>query len=778
MPWLAEDLERFAEKYKLAREIAIAEFGERGTSGLELEWNVVDSDLRPLGVVRRGAGERSFADAFRSEFVPEWLVDRTQLEVFHWMVEWTTRPHYSPILTIYEGRLLEALFLNALAKAGRALGIRLYALPGNLLRAVTVGHDSIPSGWNSAKRRYLESCVDLFGRNLATAGIHTNLSLPEPLLAWDFMQVPPHERGEEHLDDYRNRVYVESARLLRAFASLFIATSASTPLEPRLGERGPQVILTSCDSVRTLTFPCPEAIDPADLYRSHPDYLRISRDLVRRGIRFGNNNWTPLRARSSTEPVERLIAISSKQLDDLWRLGKAGNGQTASREEMAQAIVLQNLLARIDLPMARVEIRTDEGSHPLSLDIANLTLRELLLIRTYGDRSFARAFRYDAEDVARARQNEHLSATRGMLAEIEDPFSGKLLGMRDFLRRTLQEVAPLAEGLGYLPLLTPLQDMAEGAPNTAERLRGELEDVLGETDAVPVSVLRKLAERREQEVALDIELIGKQLPLLGVEAQKLRDLLDRAREEDQREPGTPIRFGLSAGSLIEVSYPDKVTEILDLAQQLIRIESVSCAAPGGVRLDEICRVATWVFDYLQGAGLQVRTFEKGDYPAILAGFPGQELAPIMLSGHFDVVEADRASSQFQPRIEGDYLWGRGACDMKTVLATFLVWMKDMKRDGAPYPAINLLLVGNEEIGETEPEGTPHVLAELWRGGHYAPELVVAGERTGEHGDERVGEVCIQGRGLVRLTLTAHGIRGHTGIRGSSIDLSERLLRAQ
>jgi succinyl-diaminopimelate desuccinylase len=150
----------------------------------------------------------------------------------------------------------------------------------------------------------------------------------------------------------------------------------------------------------------------------------------------------------------------------------------------------------------------------------------------------------------------------------------------------------------------------------------------------------------------------------------------------------------------------------------------------------------------------------------------------MLSGHFDVVEAEHASSQFRPRIEGDYLWGRGACDMKTVLATFLIWMKDMRKDGAPYPAINLLLVGNEETGETEPHGTPHVLAELWSTGPYAPELLIAGERTGERGDEPVGEVCTEGRGLVRLTLTARGTRGHTGVRGSSTDLSERLLRTQ
>ena len=65
-----------------------------------------------------------------------------------------------------------------------------------------------------------------------------------------------------------------------------------------------------------------------------------------------------------------------------------------------------------------------------------------------------------------------------------------------------------------------------------------------------------------------------------------------------------------------------------------------------------------------------------------------------------------------PRIEGDYLWGRGAADMKTVVATYMVWMKDMMKVGTPFPNISLLLVGNEENGEAEAWGTPFVLKEL------------------------------------------------------------------
>ena len=115
---------------------------------------------------------------------------------------------------------------------------------------------------------------------------------------------------------------------------------------------------------------------------------------------------------------------------------------------------------------------------------------------------------------------------------------------------------------------------------------------------------------------------------------------------------------------------------------------------------------------LNDHGLMVKLFNQGKYPAVLATFPGISSAPVMLSGHFDVVAPEPDDTQFEPRIEGDYLWGRGAADMKTVVATYMVWMKDALRKGPPYPPISLLLVGNEENGEGEPMGTPHVLSWL------------------------------------------------------------------
>jgi succinyl-diaminopimelate desuccinylase len=136
-------------------------------------------------------------------------------------------------------------------------------------------------------------------------------------------------------------------------------------------------------------------------------------------------------------------------------------------------------------------------------------------------------------------------------------------------------------------------------------------------------------------------------------------------------------------------------------------------------------------------------------------------------------------SQFEPRVEGDYLWGRGAADMKTVVATYMAWMKDALKAGPSYPNVNLLLIGNEENGESEPTGTPHVLAQLAEAHDgYAPQLFIAGERTGERGNELMGEVCIENRGVMRFEVIARGAKAHTALTGASADLGERLFVAR
>jgi succinyl-diaminopimelate desuccinylase len=766
--------QKFADKYLLALEQAIKEKPQSGLNGFEQEWNLLDEDLRPLLTVGAGPSQQSFVDYLRAECLPAWQRQFSQLEVFHWMIEWATRPYYSPRGAIYEARLMEASLINALHCAGVNFGERIHYWHGNLLFLTAIGHDSIPGNWAIAKRRYLEKCVDLYGDTLATTGIHTNMSLPDPLFAWDFMHLSQTERGDQHLDEYKSEFYITASRLLRAFASLFIATTASTPMQAEVRGGRAVVALTEFDSVRNLTFPNPPSIDLPDLYRSYNDYLQISYDLVRRGVRFGNNNWTPIRARSFAEPVERIISTTSDQLASLYARGLFAVGEATPPEEMALQIEKQNLMARINLPMGRVEIRTDEGGHSLDLDIANLTLKHLLLLRIYSDPTFARGFRYDREDITRARSNEALAAKHGLRAEIENPLTGKPISVRAFLKWTLNEVKPLAEALNMWGDLNPLVEMSEGGRNTAEKIRARLHMELGANDEVPLSVLKELFFEREAQVKADAERIAADYGSLGSDASKINEYLQRGRDAARQTQNSPIQFRPRTQAVIEISYPNKTAEILDLAQQLIRIPSVT-ASPNE-RLDEVHRAGSLIDDYLRTAGLEVKYFD-GKYPAVFAKFPKSKVegqrSPILLTGHFDVVEPEPDDSQFNPHIEGDYLHGRGAADMKTVVATYLVWMKDAMKTGKPFPNIQLLLVGNEENGEAEAWGTPHVLKELG----LTPSLFIAGERTGEKGSELFGEICIENRGVMRFDVIARGAKGHSGVAGTG-DLSEKLIAAR
>lgn len=774
---MAFDLRSFTEKYQLAVESSRKEQPASGLNGFELEWNLLDEHFRPLLTVGSGPQQQSFVDHLREACIPDWLRGFSQLEVFHWMVEWATRPYFSPRGSVYEARLMEAVLTNALQKAGREFGERLYYWHGNLLYQPDINHDSIPGNWPIAKRRYLERCVDLYGSSLATAGIHVNLSLPDTLFTWDYMQLPASERAARHLDQFKSEFYITATRLMRAFAALFIATSASTPLQSQLRDGQQVVVLTGNDSVRNLTFPNPASIDLPNLYRSYKDYKTLSYDLVQRGVRFGNNNWTPVRARSFAEPVERLISTTSDQLSELYARGLYSIGESGPAEEMARQVEIQNLLARINLPMGRVEIRTDDGGHPLAVDIANTTFKHLLLVRLYADPAFARGFRYDAEDIDRARRNEQVAARDGLRAEIENPLTGKPVSMRAFLQKVLDDLQPLAEVLGMWPDLQPLVEMAAGEKNSSEKLRDRLHSEFGVTDAVEPGILTRLAASREEQVRRDVEQILTSVSELGEEANKLSEFIQQARTEARQNPDLPVRFRPVSGGMLNSNYPDKTSEVLDLAQTLVRIPSVT-ACPQE-RLEEVHRASSFIHDYLKSAGLQVRYLD-GKYPAVYACFPGEGSTPkVMLSGHFDVVEPDPDDSQFTPRIEGNYLWGRGAADMKSVVATNLVWMKDAMAKGrnstsGTYPSIAMLLVGNEENGETEAFGTPQALKELG----LQPGLLIAGERTGEKGDELFGEVCTENRGVLRFEVFGQGVKGHSGTKSAGGDLSERLVQAR
>ena len=136
-------------------------------------------------------------------------------------------------------------------------------------------------------------------------------------------------------------------------------------------------------------------------------------------------------------------------------------------------------------------------------------------------------------------------------------------------------------------------------------------------------------------------------------------------------------------------------------------------------------------------------------------------APLFVfAGHTDVVptgpEELWTSPPFEPTLDGDWLRGRGAADMKGSIAAFTTACERFL-ERRPDPAGSLaLLVTSDEEGPSV-EGTVHVVRTLQSRGE-AMDWCVVGEPSSR---ERIGDVVRVGRrGSLNVTLAIEGIQGH------------------
>ncbi len=161
-------------------------------------------------------------------------------------------------------------------------------------------------------------------------------------------------------------------------------------------------------------------------------------------------------------------------------------------------------------------------------------------------------------------------------------------------------------------------------------------------------------------------------------------------------------------------------------------------------LDQIEACEQWIGQYIQentDQPVSVEIIKDEGVPSLLVGATQTRSFDILLHGHVDVVVRDE-SGQFEPRIEGDKLYGRGTGDMKgadAVLIQTFIWARNT------YPDLNigLLLAGDEEQG----------------GFHGTKPLVEAGLETGLliNFDGGYGEQITLGeKGILSLKLTATG----------------------
>jgi succinyl-diaminopimelate desuccinylase len=201
-----------------------------------------------------------------------------------------------------------------------------------------------------------------------------------------------------------------------------------------------------------------------------------------------------------------------------------------------------------------------------------------------------------------------------------------------------------------------------------------------------------------------------------------------------------------------------MSRTLQLAEQLISRPSVT---PDDAGCQQI------LGERLAPLGFTLETIESGpaDFRvtnlwAVRRPTAAAATKTLVFAGHTDVVPTGPleqwSSHPFTPTHRGGKLYGRGACDMKTSVAAFVVSIEEFLK-ATPDPKLTLaLLLTSDEEGPAV-DGTVVVCNTLAARGEVLDYCIV-GEPTAV---ERCGDMIKNGRrGTMSGKLTVKGVQGH------------------
>jgi len=119
---------------------------------------------------------------------------------------------------------------------------------------------------------------------------------------------------------------------------------------------------------------------------------------------------------------------------------------------------------------------------------------------------------------------------------------------------------------------------------------------------------------------------------------------------------------------------------------------------------DVAQTATWVADQLRIAGVgHIAIMPTDGHPVVYGEIKGPKGAPVMLVyGHYDVQPADPfdewITPPFEPDIREDYIYARGASDMKGQIFAHIKAVEALTKQG-PLPfTLKYIIEGEEEIG--------------------------------------------------------------------------------
>ena len=189
-----------------------------------------------------------------------------------------------------------------------------------------------------------------------------------------------------------------------------------------------------------------------------------------------------------------------------------------------------------------------------------------------------------------------------------------------------------------------------------------------------------------------------------------------------------------------------MSESLNVVDLLIRLLSAPSVTPDDAGL------MAFVASYLPG--YEAIRVDKGGVKNLFLTRSFGDGPHLCFAGHVDVVPAGEGwiSDPFVPRIEGEYLYARGAQDMKSGVAAAMAALREVEN----FPGRLSLLLTSDEEGDAE-FGTQIMLAHLKEIG-LLPDACIVAEPTCEttFGDA----IKIGRRGSINGTLIIHGKQGH------------------
>jgi succinyl-diaminopimelate desuccinylase len=160
----------------------------------------------------------------------------------------------------------------------------------------------------------------------------------------------------------------------------------------------------------------------------------------------------------------------------------------------------------------------------------------------------------------------------------------------------------------------------------------------------------------------------------------------------------------------------------------------------GIRL-----CAGFVKGWLEARDILARQIGVRDLPVTIAEVgPDDASHTVLLHGHVDVVPGH--PEQFQPRVDGDRLYGRGAYDMKGALACLMLALADLRDQD--QVRVRLGIVPDEESEEAADRGGDRLVKTGFVG-----DFAITGEPTDMH-------VGVAAKGVLAMRIQVYGRAAH------------------